>query len=275
MTEILIAALVVTGIGLVCGLILVLADRFMHVEEDHTFTEIRACLPGANCGACGYTGCDGYAKALAADKEGALATNLCVPGADAVAAQIASVLGREAMDVIEQVAVAGCDGDCNATRVKYEYKGVQSCAAVKMLYGGNGLCSYGCIGLGDCASACPNQAICIKEGIAHIDTRLCTGCGICAKTCPQHLIRLMPDVEKVVVMCSNHDKGAQTRKACSHGCIACRKCEKNCPTGAVTVVNNLASIDYSKCIKCNKCSDNCPTGAIMIADLSGIHRQRG
>ncbi len=274
MLTILIAAAIITGIGLVCGLLLVVADKFMAVPVDETETKIRECLPGANCGACGYTGCDGYAKALAADKDGTVATNLCVPGADAVAKQVADVMGREALDVIEMVAVVACDGDCNATKTKYEYQGVQSCAAVKMHYGSNGLCTFGCIGMGDCAAACPNQAICLDEGVAHVNANLCSGCGMCAKTCPQHLIHLMPDVERVMVTCSNHDKGAQTRKACSHGCIGCKKCEKNCPNGAVTVVDNLATIDYSKCTDCKTCAVNCPVGAILVSDFSGIHRAK-
>ena len=271
MTQILIAAGVLLGIGLLCGILLVLSDRFFHVEEDETFTKLRACLPGANCGACGYSGCDGYAKALAHDDS--VATNLCIPGADAVAGQIAALLGKEAMDVVEMIAVAGCDGNCNVTATAYDYSGPASCAAVKLLYGSNGLCRYGCIGMGDCAAACPNGAICIRDGIARIDTRQCTGCGLCTRTCPQHLIRLMPDAAKVVVMCANKDKGAQTRKECSHGCIGCKKCEKACPAGAVTVAENLARIDYDKCVNCGRCADECPTGAIMKADLSGIHRK--
>ena len=64
MMEILIPILAVTVIGLICAVGLAVASSVMAVKEDTRFTEIRACLPGANCGACGYTGCDGYAKAL-------------------------------------------------------------------------------------------------------------------------------------------------------------------------------------------------------------------
>ena len=87
--EILIPILAVTVIGLICAVGLAVASSVMAVKEDTRFTEIRACLPGANCGACGYTGCDGYAKALL---EPGTKTNLCVPGADAVAAQIAALV---------------------------------------------------------------------------------------------------------------------------------------------------------------------------------------
>lgn len=261
MTQILIAAGVLLGIGLLCGILLVLSDRFFHVEEDETFTKIRACLPGANCGACGYSGCDGYAKVLAHDDS--VATNLCIPGADAVAGQIAALLGKEAMDVEEMMAVAACDGTCNVTDTAYDYSGPASCAAVRLLYGSNGLCRYGCIGMGDCAAACPSDAICIRDGIARIDARHCTGCGLCTRTCPQQILHLVPKTAAVAVMCSNKDKGAQTRKACSHGCIGCKKCEKTCPAGAVTVSDNLARIDDEKCVGCGKCAEVCPTGAIV------------
>lgn len=56
MMEILIPILAVTVIGLICAVGLAVASSVMAVKEDTRFTEIRACLPGANCGACGYTG---------------------------------------------------------------------------------------------------------------------------------------------------------------------------------------------------------------------------
>lgn len=270
MIDILIAAAVIVGVGLFCGIVLVLSHHFFHVKEDERFGKIRECLPGVNCGACGFTGCDDYAKALL--KDDTLATNLCVPGADMVAASLAKTLGKEVQDVVEKVAVLACDGNCFATSRRFAYKGPASCKAAAALYSGDGLCTYGCIGYGDCASVCPNNAICIKDGIAHIDTRKCIGCGICAKVCPHHVISIMPDVERVYVACSNKDKGAQTRKVCQNGCIGCRKCEKNCEHGAITVIDNLARIDYDKCVDCKKCVEGCPTKCIIYTDLSGLHR---
>ena len=270
MSGILTAALVVGGIGALCALMLIAASKFFAVKENETVGKIRECLPGANCGACGYAGCDGYAKALA-EEEG-IKTNLCIPGADAVAKQIADILGVEAEDVVEQVAVIHCYGDCEHTKKKMEYEGIDSCVAAKTLYGGTGLCNYGCIGLGDCVSVCPQDAICIENGMAHIDTRLCIGCGLCAKTCPRGIIELMADVEKVLVTCQNRDKGAVARKACSNACMGCKKCEKSCPSGAIKVVDNLAVIDYNLCTKCDTCAKVCPVGCILVSDFSGIHR---
>ncbi len=270
MTAIIIAALVVVGIGIVCAVALVVASKFFAVEENETVQQIRDCLPGANCGACGYAGCDGYAKALA--EEQGIKTNLCIPGADAVSRQISEILGVEFEDVVEQVAVIHCYGDCKHTSKKMDYVGIQSCEAAKMLYNGNGNCVYGCLGMGDCVKVCPQEAICLENGIAHIDTRKCIGCGICAKECPRGLITIMPDVEKVLVTCNNQEKGAVAHRKCSNACIGCKKCEKNCPSDAIKVVNNLAQIDYDKCTKCELCAENCPVGCILVSDFNGIHR---
>lgn len=270
MTQVILAISIVTGIGLICAAVLALASHFMSVPVNEKEVKIRECLPGANCGACGFTGCDGYAKALA-EVEGTK-TNLCVPGADAVAKKIADVMGVEAEDVIEQVAFVHCSGDCINRKQKHEYRGIESCAAAQMLYGGSGMCIQGCIGLGDCQKVCPQGAICIENGIAHVDTRKCIGCGLCTKTCPNHLIELFPDVRQIVVCCSNHEKGAVVRAKCSAGCLGCGLCMRACEQGAVTIVNNLAVVDHDKCIGCGKCAEKCPVKAIKFADFSGRHR---
>ena len=269
MNPILIAAFIVAAIGAVCAIVLVVASKFFAVEEDVTFSNIRECLPGANCGACGYAGCDGYAKALADDKT--IKANLCIPGADAVAHKISEILGVEFEDVVEKVAVIHCYGDCNHTSNKMDYVGIESCEAAKLMYGGQGKCVYGCIGLGDCVKVCPQEAICIENGIAHIDTRKCIGCGLCARACPRGLISMIDDVDTVIVTCNNTEKGATVRSKCSNGCIGCKKCEKGCPNGAIKVENNLARIDYGKCNDCGECAKNCPVGCILVSDFNGIH----
>ena len=272
--DVLIATAIVAAIGLFCAIMLVLASKFFAVSEDETVKQIRECLPGANCGACGYAGCDGYAKALAEDKDKTLKANLCIPGGDATAKAISEILGVEFEDVVEQVAVIRCHGDCEHTAHRMDYVGIHSCEAAKTMYGGNGKCIFGCIGLGDCVSVCPQDAICIENGMAHIDTRKCIGCGLCARTCPRGIISLMADVERVMVTCNNKDKGAAARQKCSNACIGCKKCEKNCATGAIKVVDNLATIDYSLCTKCEECAKNCPVGCILVSDFNGIHHAK-
>lgn len=210
MMEILIPILAVTVIGLICAVGLAVASSVMAVKEDTRFTEIRECLPGANCGACGYTGCDGYAKALL---EPGTKTNLCVPGADAVAAQIAALLGVAAEDVVEKIAVVQCAGTCEATSVKADYRGIPSCAAAKLFYGGNGSCIFGCMGFGDCVKACPQGAISMQDGIACVNHTACIGCGICAQTCPQKIIEIVPDIIRTEVLCSSYHNGPYTKRS--------------------------------------------------------------
>lgn len=270
MDGIIIAALIVAAIGLICAAILVIASKFMSVPVDTKFTEIRECLPGANCGACGFSGCDGYAKALASGETDK--TNLCIPGADNVSQHLSNVLGTEFVDVVEQVATMHCMGDCDKASKPNEYNGIKSCVAASLLPTSSSSCGFGCIGLGDCVSVCPNKAICIENGIAHIDTRNCVGCGLCAKACPRHVIDLMPDIERTIIACSNKEKGVAVKAKCSVGCIGCGLCQRTCSKGAITVVDNLAKIDYDLCDGCGDCANKCPAKCIVISDFSGIHR---
>ncbi len=272
MSEILTAVIPVVIIAVICGAILVIASKIMAVKEDERFPVIRECLPGANCGACGFAGCDGYAKALCENPDTPI--NLCIPGAENVARQLSELLGVEFADVAEQIAVVHCSGDCAHTQDKYIYQGIESCAAVKLMYGGKGVCTYGCLGLGDCAKACPHRAIFVKDNVAVVNPVDCVGCGVCTKTCPNGLISLVTDTKNVVVTCSNHDKGAVTRKLCFNGCIGCKKCERVCPEKAIKVIDNIAVIDYTKCPDCKDfgiCAKNCTTGCIKISDLHGVH----
>jgi len=121
---------------------------------------------------------------------------------------------------------------------------------------------------------CPQGAICIENGIAHVDTRKCVGCGLCAKACPRNLIEIIEDTKRVLVTCSNKEKGAVAKRKCSNACIGCKICEKNCPVGAIKVTDNLAHIDYTLCENCDTCAKNCPVGCIFIADFSGLHRHK-
>ncbi len=257
--NILIPFAVVGGVGLVLGVMLALVSRFFGVEENETEKELRALLPGINCGACGYRGCDDYAKALA---EGTAKPNLCVPGAESVAKELGAKLGVEVEKAADMVAYVHCNGNCDATGKKADYIGLATCRAASMLYAGDGACAYGCLGFGDCAAACPVGAICMKDGIAHVDTSRCIGCTLCTDVCPKKIISMLPQNARAAVMCSNEDKGAEARRACKNACIACRKCEKTCPRGAITVVDDLALIDYTKCTGCGECVAVCPTGCL-------------
>lgn len=255
-----IAVVLVTVVGLIGAGILVLAAKFMQVEEDPRIGQVQACLPGANCGACGYAGCADYAKAIV---EGA-PVNKCVPGGAAAAQGAAAVMGVDAGETAVVNAVVGCKGANEICKRQYEYEGVSSCRAAAAMYGGPFACPYGCIGFGDCEKVCQFDAIHVENGLAHVDPAKCTGCGMCKEACPQKIIWMHSSKDKPVVMCANHEKGAITNKECSIGCIACMKCEKNCPEGAIKVNNFVARIDYDKCTGCGKCAEVCPRHVIAM-----------
>ncbi len=257
--EILPALLLVACVAALAGIMLALASKFFKVEEDETVKKIREALPGANCGACGYAGCDEYAKAVA---EGKAEPNLCIPGGSDVAEEVSGIMGVEAREPEDLVAFVACNGNCEATSKKAIYDGITTCVAAGMVYGGPNVCRFGCLGCGDCVKVCPVNAICLKDGIAHVDPRICIGCKMCAKACPKNIIKMLPAVAKVAVMCNSLDKGAESRSNCKNSCIACKKCEKICPSDAIKVENNLSKIDYNRCIACLECVKVCPTGCI-------------
>lgn len=269
--QILIPILVLFAAGALCALLLTVASARFAVKEDERFEPLRDCLPGANCGACGFSGCDGYAKALASGEIDKV--NLCVPGGDGTASEIAAIMGLAPADVVEMVAYVACNGSCRPEERKYDYDGPRTCRAANMNYSGDRFCTFACLGYGDCVAVCPRSAICVDErGVANVDPRRCIGCGLCVAACPNDIIHLVRDTARVAVKCSNHYKGAAVRKYCVNGCIACGKCVKACPEGAITLVDNLATIDYDKCVGCGACKSACPVGCIHEGSfICGAH----
>ena len=261
-TLIIMAIVLVTVIGLVGAVILVAASIFMYVPVDERVEKITGVLAGANCGACGCAGCADYAKSIV---EGGNAINKCTPGGAKTVAAIAEIMGVQAEATVPMKAVVACSGTCEKTSKRYEFEGIQSCLAVKGLYGGDGMCKYGCLGYGDCTRACAFDAIHVVDGVAKVDREKCVGCGACAAACPNSIISIIPEHKrKPVVLCQNKDKGGDTRKACTAGCIGCMKCAKACPKQAITVENNLAYIDQSLCVGCQLCVKECPVGVIHV-----------
>ena len=255
----LIPALILGVCGAIAGILLTVASKIFHVEVDERIEKISEALPQANCGACGYAGCADYAAAIV--NNGA-ATNLCRPGGSDAAKKIAEILGASAEEVIPMTAVVRCNGDCNATSTAFDFTGVQTCKAVKRFYDGNGLCKYGCIGLGDCAAVCEKNAIRIENSVARVITSLCGACGQCAAVCPNSLITIKPLAKRIDVLCSSAANGKATKLSCRNGCIGCKICEKKCPAEAIKVENFHAAIDYEKCTNCGECMNVCPVKAI-------------
>ena len=252
--------IVVVAIALIAGVILSIASIVFAVPVDEKAEAIAGVLPGANCGACGYAGCSGYAEALA---KGEAEIGLCSPGGPDVAEECAEILGVSAGSMEKKVAIIQCAGTCSVVDKKMDYAGIDSCAAAAVLFGGDSACQYGCLGHGDCAAVCPENAITVCNGLATVNEDLCVGCGLCAKACPKNVIIIEAQKFTQHVRCKNTDKGADTRKTCKVGCIGCMKCQKECEAEAIKVVNFNATIDYSKCTNCGHCKEVCPVKAIQ------------
>lgn len=263
MNEILLAVLLVVAIGLLSGLILAIASIVMAVPKDQKTEDIRAMLPGANCGACGFSGCDGYAKALA---EGEAQPGLCTVGGAKAADEIASYLGVAAADVEPHVSVVHCLGSHDNTFYKTDYEGIRTCAAAAQIAGSPTACRYGCIGLGDCVDACEYGALSIRNGVAMAEPRNCVACGKCVSACPKHLLSLIPAKKQAVVLCGSCDKGSNVNKVCKAGCIGCMRCEKACTHDAIHVEGFLARVDTDKCVGCGDCAAVCPRHVISITE---------
>lgn len=266
MNPVLLAVIIVAGIGILAGLLLAVLSKVMAVPVDEKAQAIEEILPGANCGSCGFSGCSGYAAALS--NGSTTETGLCNPGGSETSAKIAEIMGLAAADITPMTAVVLCNGtDANASK-KMVYDGVKSCKMASQLFGGDKSCLYGCLGLGDCVQQCPYNAIQICSGVAVVSSELCKACKKCVSVCPKGIIELMPkDKVSAAVLCKNHDKGAQTMKDCKVGCIGCTKCVKVCESGAISMEKNNAHIDGEKCTACGKCVDTCPKNAINMLKL--------
>lgn len=259
--DILVPGLIVAAIGLFFAVLIVVVSRFFAVEENLRAVGIRELLPGANCGACGYSGCDGYAEALA---DGEPDITKCPVGGPSLVDDLSELLGITAVAATPTVAHVMCQGTTAHTQKRFAYSGTISCSAAHGLFSGPNSCTYGCIGFGDCVYHCPYGAIDLLDGVAVINENKCKACGLCVETCPKNLIFMIPKRPgATVVSCRNKWPGAQTRKNCSIGCIGCRRCHKVCEFGAITMDGPLAVIDQDKCTRCGKCVEVCPTHAIQ------------
>ncbi len=261
--EILIAVGIVTVIGAAAGIGLSFASEVMAVPVDEKAAAIAEILPGANCGSCGFSGCAAYAEAIS---KGEAEPGLCTPGGETVAAKLSEILGVEVSSQ-KKFAFVHCRG--RNVKEQLSYRGVMTCTAAQMFYGGPGSCGSGCIGFGDCASVCEYGAITVTDGVASVDRSKCGGCGKCVKVCPKGIISLVSPSKKRIaaIGCSSHQPGKDVRKVCADGCIACRLCTKECKFEAIDFVDNLPIINEDKCVGCGKCAAVCPNKVIEIIKL--------
>jgi electron transport complex protein RnfB len=253
------SVLTLGGIGLFAAVSLGIAAKKFAVEVDPRESAILEALPGANCGACGMPGCGGYAKAIVS---GSMAPNLCTPGGAETIEKIAQIMGIEAMSTDPKIAVVCCQGDNIKASLKYKYLGLDDCNAAQKIADGPKNCPAGCLGLGSCVRACPFDAIEITaEGLAVINRLKCTGCQKCIATCPRSVIKMTPLSATTHVLCNSTDKGAQVRKYCQVGCIACQICKKNAPE-SYQIENFLARVEYDFAEGAAAVVEKCPTKCI-------------
>ena len=254
--------LVFAGMGILAGVLLTAASKIFAVKTDPRVDEVNETLPQVNCGACGYSGCSDYAKAIVEKGEKA---NLCKPGGAASAEKIGAIMGVSAGETEKQIAVVRCSADCGSKQKSFDFDGELTCVNAKRFYGGMWGCKFSCLGQGDCAKVCPVDAIVIRDDLARIDKSKCIGCGMCAETCPNDVIEIRKMAPTADVLCNSKDMGKAVKAVCSKGCIGCKICEKQCEYDAIHVVDNIARVDHEKCTSCGKCAEKCPVKVITIS----------
>ena len=253
-------------LGLLFSVGLAVAYQKLKVFVDPKIEKVSEALPQANCGACGFSGCAAFAEAVVAGKAEA---NGCPIGGEETVQAVADILGQAAGSVVKKMARIHCRGTKEAALDRGEYEGIPSCAAANLI-GGNKQCSYGCMGFGDCVTACLFDAIVISEnGLPVVSEEKCTACGKCVDACPRGIISLQPLAENMMVFCRSLDIGKTARKVCKTACIACGICARACPDGIV-MENNLAVITDKSKIEHEQIPaiEKCPTNAI-----GRIHRK--
>ena len=259
MNIILSTTLVIAAIGIIVGAGLVFTAKKFAVKVDERETAVREKLPGNNCGACGFAGCDALAAAIV---KGEAPVNACPVGGAPVAEAVGDIMGQTAGAMERKVAFVACKGSCDVTKNQGNYVGIRDCRTA-VLSGMNVTdCTYGCVGFGSCVEVCPQQAITIRNGVAVVNRSRCVSCGLCAKTCPRGLITLIPESKIIAVQCSNKEKGPIVKKSCSAGCIGCSLCVRQCEFGAMEFADNLARVNPEKCTLCGKCAEKCPAKVI-------------
>lgn len=237
------AILILGSLGCLAALLLAMAARRFSVRVDPRQVALLEVLAGANCGACGYPGCDAYASALLA---GTARPDLCRPGGAQTLARIGSILGIETTPLQARMAVVRCRGGREQARLKYDYRGLVDCRAAQKLALGPKLCPSGCLGMGSCVQHCPSNALSLDgSGLAVVDPNRCTGCGLCVSICPRKVITLAPAGSAIHVLCNSHESAAQVKAYCKAGCIGCRLCIKMAP-GCFVMDDSLAVVNYGK-----------------------------
>lgn len=262
MNSYLVAPAIMAGLGLFFAVILAVAYRFLKVREDPRIETTLDLLPGSNCGACGQPGCHAFAVNLVAGKEPPSHCTVASPEAiDAIAELLDVDPGKQE----KRVARIHCAGGKDQAYQIAEYQGFESCNAAAVVSGGGKGCSWGCLGLGDCRSACTFDAITMNaNGLPLVDAGQCTACGDCVLACPRDLIQLTPLNQHLVVQCKSPLAGDLVLRLCTVACDACGRCAADAAPGLIRMEDNLPLVDYAGGGPAlPRAVHRCPTGAIQ------------
>jgi len=264
----------VTAMGVLAATlaaVLVFASKRLAVPVDERLEAVTEALPGTNCGACGRPGCRAFAEALLA---GDAQPAECTVSSPVDRARVADLLGVAVGEVARRIARLACAGGANVARVRARYLGPPSCAAAAVVSGGDKGCAWGCLGYGDCATACDFDAITLNDhDLPVVDEAACTACGDCLEACPKDLFRLVPAADHLWVACNNPQAGDTLLADCEVACTACAKCAFDAPA-LITMAGNLPVVAASRSAD-RRAIERCPTGAIVWIDDAGQpHRGR-
>ncbi len=262
MNSILVAGLIMGGLGLFFGVVLAVAYRYLQVDEDPRIEKVEMLLPGSNCGACGEPGCRGLAEKIVG---GVAKPSKCTVSNAERIDSIADFLGVDAGDAEKRVARLHCAGGLGHALRVASYEGYENCRGAHIVGGGGLECSWGCLGYGDCERSCTFDAIHMNaEMLPVVDTAKCTACGDCVDDCPRDLFEILPLSHHLIVQCSAPLAAEEARRVCKVVCDACGRCAQDAATGLVHMANNLPVVDYSAGGPANvKATLRCPTGAIQ------------
>ena len=164
------AMLALVGLGLVFGAVLGYAAIKFKTAGNPIADQVNDILPQTQCGQCGYPGCRPYAEAIVNGE----AINRCPPGGETTIAQLADLLGVEAIPLDQ------------------EHGAEQPAPLVAYIREDE------CIGCTKCIQACPVDAILGAAKRMHtVIVSECTGCDLCVEPCPVDCIDMLPEPDSV------------------------------------------------------------------------------
>ncbi len=266
--ELLPAGLTMLSLGTAFAIVLLVASIKLKVVVDEKVEQVHEALPNIDCGACGFAGCSSYAKAVVADPE---LLGKCAPGGADISEAVARILNLQVSGGgVELRPIVHCRSHTVDRTYYATYAGIETCTAANAQPNVQA-CKFGCLGYGDCTSACKFDALHIIDGLATVDYEKCTGCTACSKVCPRFLIEMVPfgHENMMTVACSSKENGRSTRSMCKTGCIGCGLCTKK--TELFALANNLARLDYEgyqPSEETQVAMEKCPTGVIVFRGKS-------